>query len=66
VRTVAYEAISRPDGTLAHRVRAILAETDHRPRLGVKGTARIDGERVPLIWWLFRRPLTVVRQTLGF
>lgn len=66
VRTVAYEAAARPDGTLAHRVRATLVETDHRPRLGVKGTARIDGDRVPLIWWLFRRPLTVVRQTLGF
>ena len=66
VRTVAYEATAKPDGTLAYRVRASLTQTAHRPRLGIKGTARIDGPRVPLVWWLFRRPLTVIRQTLGF
>jgi hypothetical protein len=66
VRTVAYEATAKPDGTLAYRVRASLTQTEHRPRLGIKGTARIDGPRVPLVWWLFRRPLTVIRQTLGF
>lgn len=65
VRTVAYEAAPRPDGTLAHRVRATLAEGEAKPRLGLKGTARIDGPKVPLAWWLFRRPLAVVRQTLG-
>lgn len=28
--------------------------------------ARIDGDAMPLVWWLFRRPLATVRQTLGF
>lgn len=66
VRSVAYEASARPDATLAHRVRATLAEGETKPRLGLKGTARIDGESVPLAWWLFRRPFATVRQTLGF
>lgn len=66
VRTVAYEAVARPDATLAHRVRAALAGGADKPRLGAKGTARIDGDAVPLVWWLFRRPLATVRQTLGF
>lgn len=66
VRTVAYEASARPDGTLAHRVRATLADGEDRHRLGLKGTARIDGATVPLVWWLFRRPLAAVRQMVGF
>lgn len=65
VRTVAYDAINRPDGTLAHRVRATLATGETHPRLGLKGTARIDGDTVPLVWWLFRRPLATARQRLG-
>ena len=65
VRTIAYEASARPDATIAHRVRANLAEGEAKPRLGLKGTARIDGDRVPLIWWLFRKPLATVRQFLG-
>lgn len=68
LRYVAYEASLRPDGSYAYRVRASIRndETDAALRLGLKGTARLDGERVPLIYWLLRRPLTVVRQTLGW
>ena len=35
------------------------------PRLGVRGTAQVYGENVPLALYLFRRPLTAVRQWLG-
>jgi multidrug resistance efflux pump len=66
VRSVAYEASARPDGSVAHRVRAILLEGGDMPRLGLKGTARIDGDTVPLVWWLFRRPLATIRQVVGF
>jgi len=62
---VTYEAISQPDGTLGHRVRAELAKGEAGPRLGLKGTAGLDGHRVPLIYWLARRPLAVVRNFLG-
>lgn len=66
VKTVAYEASARPDATIAHRVRAGLVGDQDRPRLGLKGTARIDGPTVPLVWWLFRRPLSTIRQFVGF
>ena len=66
VRTVAYDAAARPDASIAHRVRATLADGEAKPRLGLKGTARIDGETVPLMWWLFRRPLATIRQFVGF
>jgi multidrug resistance efflux pump len=65
VRSVAYEASARPDGTIAHRVRAALAGGEAKPRLGLKGTARIDGDTVPLVWWLFRKPLATMRQYAG-
>ena len=62
---VAFEAIPQPDGTLGHRVRAALDPGQDMPRLGLKGTARLDGHRVPLIYWLLRRPLAVVRAFVG-
>ena len=61
---VAFKATLRPDGLLAHRVRALIGGDIH-PRIGLKGTARLDGRRVSLFYWLFRRPLAVVRQRLG-
>lgn len=36
------------------------------PRIGARGTARIDGDRAPLFLYLFRRPIAALRQTMGF
>lgn len=68
LRSFSYEAMPRPDGSLAHRVRAVLSDTEseRRIRIGLRGTARITGERVLLAYWIFRRPLAVIRQTLGW
>jgi multidrug efflux pump subunit AcrA (membrane-fusion protein) len=66
LRSIAYEPSARPDATLAHRVRAILDPGQPALRLGMKGTARIDGDTVPLVWWLFRKPLATIRQFIGF
>lgn len=65
VRSVAFEASARPDASIAHRVRATLDHSETKPRLGLKGTARVDGATVPLVWWLFRRPLAAIRQFVG-
>jgi multidrug resistance efflux pump len=65
LRYVGYETLMRPDGTLAHRVRASLPAFGQKPRLGLKGTARLDGDRVPLAYWLLRRPLAAARQFVG-
>ena len=65
LRYVAHEAQQRPDGTFAYRARATLVEpTAHR--VGLKGTARLDGRRVPLAYYLLRRPLASLRTTLGY
>jgi hypothetical protein len=64
VRYVAHDAVQRPDGQFAYRVRAkILDKTDHR--VGLKGTAKLHGGWVPLAYWVFRRPLASARVYLG-
>lgn len=64
LRYVAHQAVERPDGVYAYRVRATLTEpTKHR--VGLKGTAKLESDRTTMFYWLFRRPMTVVRTTLG-
>jgi hypothetical protein len=60
-----YEAAPQADGTVAFRVDATFSDAAH-PRIGLRGTARIEGDTVPLALYLFRRPLTAVRQAVGF
>lgn len=59
-----HEAVQRPDGGYAYRVRARIEE-GQAPRVGLKGTARISGRWTPLSYWLLRRPLAAIRTTLG-
>jgi len=60
VRWVGYEAQPRADGSYAYRVRATLVENT-KAMVGAKGTARVSAARVPLIYWLLRKPLAVMR-----
>lgn len=60
----AYEAEATPDGALAFRARATFEPGDGA-RLGLKGVAKIHGERAPLIYYLFRRPWAALRQRVG-
>ena len=64
LRYLAHEAVQRPDGLYAYRVRATLAApTTHR--VGLKGTAKIQGDWVPAGYWVMRRPIATLRSTLG-
>lgn len=64
VRYLAYEAQARPDGSYAYRVRATL-ERPAQQRVGLRGTARLSGPWTPMVYWMLRRPLAVIRQALG-
>lgn len=57
---------AQPDaaGVLAYRVRARFAD-GVTPRIGLRGTAQIEGERVSLAYYLFRKPLAAIRQWTG-
>jgi hypothetical protein len=64
VRYVAHDAVARPDGSYAYRVRATLTQSTDQ-RVGLKGTVKLSGGRVPVIYWILRRPLATIRQALG-
>jgi multidrug efflux pump subunit AcrA (membrane-fusion protein) len=66
LQQTAYEAEMSPGEILSYRVRGRFAEGDRpRARLGLKGTAKITGARVSLFYYVMRRPLAVLRRSLG-
>lgn len=62
-----YQARLREGNALSFRAVAQI-ENDGKPppRLGVRGTAQIYGNTVPLFYYLLRRPIAAVRQWTGF
>ena len=65
LRYMAHEAVQRPDGSYAYRVRATLeGKTSHR--VGLKGTTKLHGGWVPLSYWVLRRPVATLRAYLGW
>lgn len=59
-----YEASLSPQDILAYRLTATFS--GDKPRLGLKGTAKIYGPEVSLGYYLLRRPLAAVRRWLGW
>ncbi len=66
IETIAYRAMPTDQGVLAYRVKARFVAGEKLPRLGLSGSARLYSGRVPLIYAVLRRPLTTVRQWLGW
>lgn len=62
----AYVAEIRPDQSVAFRLRARLQGQQSLPRIGLKGTAKLYGERVSLFYYLLRRPFAALRQFVGY
>ncbi len=62
----AYQAQQDSGGVLAYEMRAQFLPSQKPPRIGLRGVAKVYGERVPMIYYLLRRPLAVARQTLGW
>jgi multidrug resistance efflux pump len=60
-----YETGMSAEGHPAYIVKAAFAAGEVPPRLGLKGMAKIYAERVPLIYYLLRRPLRAMRYALG-
>ena len=60
---IAYESEQTPAGNLAYRLDGRLINAP--PRIGLRGTAKLSGEYVPLAVYLFRRPLAMIRQAIG-
>lgn len=65
---VGYRAAPTAEGTMAYRVRARFDDGGAQavqPRVGLKGTAKLYGERTPLAGYLLRKPLATLRVWLG-
>jgi multidrug efflux pump subunit AcrA (membrane-fusion protein) len=73
ITRVAYKADADATGLTAFLVTAVLEGSDgiegaaaHTvPQLGLRGTAQVRGDEVSLFYYLLRRPITALRQTLG-
>jgi multidrug efflux pump subunit AcrA (membrane-fusion protein) len=62
---VGYEAEQTVDAGLAYVLRARFEPGTEVPRLGLRGTAKVYGEEVPLGYYLVRRPLASLRRLVG-
>ena len=62
----AYQPRETTEGILAYRAVAQFSDRENLPRIGLKGSAKIMGDHVPLALFLFRRPLSALRQAIGF
>ena len=69
IRHASYEPERTPQEQMAYRLVASLENNDETmelPRIGMRGTAKVYGDSVSLFFLLFRRPITSVRQWLGW
>lgn len=63
---IGYRATPVAEGQLVYRnYGAFETGASARLRVGVRGTAKLYGESVPLIFYLVRRPLAAIRQQVG-
>lgn len=63
---VNYRAEQAANGVLAYRARAELLDGETLPRVGWRGTVKVEGEQVALGYYLLRRPWATVRSWLGW
>jgi hypothetical protein len=61
-----YQAKPGDDGVPAYRLLASIEGQPEHARLGLYGTAKLHGERVPLGYYLLRRPLAAARAWSGW
>ncbi|WP_297325738.1 HlyD family efflux transporter periplasmic adaptor subunit [Nitrosomonas sp.] len=66
VTYTSFRAEIAPGDILVYRVEAELTEAAENLRIGWQGTAKIYGDSVSLFFYLFRRPLSAIRQYLGY
>lgn len=66
VKYISKQAEEQPDLSLAYYTVATVNQEDaKRYQFGIKGTAKIKGRRVPLGYYLLRRPIYWLRRTMG-
>lgn len=64
LKRASYQSSLSPEEVLSYQISASF-EGEEIPRIGLRGTAKIYGSRVTLFYYLFRKPITFVRQLIG-
>ncbi len=62
----AYRAEIDNNDRVSYKLKAQFASDNKLPRIGLTGTAKIYGDKVPLIYYVMRRPLAALRQMSGW
>lgn len=65
IREMSYHAREIPGGGLAYQIMALPADHGAAIRIGLRGTAQVSGAKVPLGFYLLRRPIAALRQYFG-
>jgi hypothetical protein len=64
--SASFRAELLPGGVVGYRLKGDFSDMEELPRIGLSGTAKLYGEKVLLGYALLRRPITAVRQRLGW
>lgn len=65
IKSLGYNAKLMPNKILSYQLIAAFKNEDNKPQLGAQGTVRLYGKRVPLIYYLLRRPLQTIRESFA-
>jgi len=66
VEEISYEPRLDQRNILSYRISARLdGSTREPPRIGIQGTAKLEGDHAPLIFAVLRRPISMIRQWTG-
>lgn len=65
IERIPYQSTLSEAGVLAYAVRAKLGSSEETPRIGLRGSGKLYGPRTSLFYFLFRRPITAIRQMIG-
>lgn len=61
-----YQPSLSPEGILSYKLTASYeGDKNKLPRIGLRGTAKVYGSKVSLFYYLFRKPITFMRQLIG-
>ena len=60
-----YEPELSPEEVLSYKLISSFKGNKETPRIGLRGTAKVYGNRTILFYYLFRKPITFVRQLIG-
>ncbi|MEZ5871577.1 MAG: hypothetical protein R3D32_06955 [Nitratireductor sp.] len=61
-----YQAMRAATGKMVYRLTALVDDAGFTSRIGMRGTAQIHGNTTVLGLFLFRRPISAIRQRIGW